>query len=389
MSLLLFCGLFAYLYISSSVFFDIVHFLTHQWSTSRYKALRWVAQCHKYHHLYYNRALNFNPKYWWQNAFIALPFEMICLCAGSLLGWLFLQLLTHQSSLDTLSSAPLLTILTIHIVRTLAVICMSGRDSNHVIYKTVPKDNSWLFVDPEFHALHHVHPDRYMGSVVKLFDWVAGTAYSVRGKRVVITGGSGAFGTAITRRLQAEGVRDITPLKFGKDWTHDDFTKVGAVFDNTQPDILILAHGTKDEDAMDANCNDTIRLIHLFLNHEQKISQRSAKKTLPEIWYVGSEIELHPAFDDPTMQRYLDSKRAFLPYARALYDDSRVLYRHIVPAAFQSPMGKAIVSADWAAGVMMWWIRRGTRYVPVTYTGMAYLNFLKFYCWQHSDGMTK
>lgn len=26
----------------------------------------------------------------------------------------------------------------------------------------------------------------------------------------------------------------------------------------------------------------------------------------------------------------------------------------------------------------MWWIRRGSKYVPVTYTGFAYLNFFKF-----------
>lgn len=41
-------------------------------------------------------------------------------------------------------------------------------------------------------------------------------------------------------------------------------------------------------------------------------------------------------------------------------------------------MGPAIVSADWAARWTMWWIRRGSKYVPVTYTGFAYLNFFKF-----------
>ncbi|RDW64355.1 uncharacterized protein DSM5745_09766 [Aspergillus mulundensis] len=308
---------------------------------------------------------------------------MVCLHTGSILGWLFFLLLARQTSLDSQSVTPLSVILAMHIIRMLVVICMSGRDSNHISYKTVPKDTSWLFVGPEFHALHHVHPDRYMGSVVKFFDWIAGTAYSLRGKNVVITGASGAFGSAIIRRLQAEGVRDITALKFGTHWTHDDFSRVGNVLSQVQPDILILAHGTKGEDAMGANCNDTIRLIQLSLSHKQNVRQKNenAKKTLPEIWYVGSEIELHPAFGNPEMQRYLASKRAFLPYARALYDDSRVVYRHIVPAAFQSRMGRAIVSADWAAGVMMWWIRRGARYVPVTYTGMAYLNFLKFYFW--------
>ncbi|RHZ52831.1 uncharacterized protein CDV56_104733 [Aspergillus thermomutatus] len=258
---------------------------------------------------------------------------------------------------------------------------MNGRDSNHVSYKTVPKDPHWLFVGPQFHALHHVHPDRYMSSVVKLFDWVAGTAYSLRNKNVAITGGSGAFGSAIKRRLQCEEVRNIYTLKFGTHWTHENFSHVGQALD--EADILILAHGTKGKDAMDANCNSTVRLIQLYM--ERRVGREDRDKIIPEIWYVGSEIELHPAFGIPGMQRYSTSKRAFLPYARALYDDPRIVYRHIVPAAFQSPMGKAIVSPEWAAGVMMWWIRRGARYVPVTYTGIAYLNFFKFTYWVRPD----
>ncbi|KAL4982021.1 hypothetical protein BDW68DRAFT_195804 [Aspergillus falconensis] len=376
MSLLFSCFLFAYFYISSSLFFDIVHFLLHQWSTSKFKALRWLAQCHQFHHLYYNRSLNFNSRYRRQNAWIALPLEAVCLCIGGLLGWFFLLQLAIIEQKDA-QLTPLMTVLAVHLIRTSVVIYMSGQDSNHVVYKTVPEDPSWLFVGPQFHALHHVHPDRYMGSVVKIFDWVAGTAYSLRNKNVVITGGSGAFGSAIVRRLQSEGVRNIHRLKFGEHWTHDDFSRVGSVFDELEPDILILAHGTKGKDAMEANCTSTIRLIQLYLERQVGRDGAGAIKTLPEIWYVGSEVELHPAFGGAEMHRYLASKRAFLPSARALYDDPRVLYRHIVPAAFQSPMGKAVVSADWAAGVMMWWIRRGARYVPVTYTGFAYLNFFK------------
>ncbi|KAL4738224.1 hypothetical protein BDV11DRAFT_206139 [Aspergillus similis] len=379
MPLLFSCFLLVYLYITSSLFFDIAHFLLHQWSTSQYEALRWLSRCHQFHHLYYNRSLNFNPRYRWQNAWFALPLEAVCLCIGGLLGWFFLFQLAMVKQKD-LRHAPLIVVLAVHLIRTSVVIYMSGQDSNHVVYKTVPKDASWLFVGPQFHALHHVHPDRYMGSVVKFFDWVAGTAYSLHNKSVVITGGSGAFGTAITRRLRSEGVRNVYPLKFGEHWTHGDFSRVGPVFDHLEPDILILAHGTKGEDAMDANCNSTMRIIQLYLERRAGRNTASATKTLPEIWYVGSEIELHPAFGGAEMHRYLDSKRAFLPYARALYDDARVLYRHIVPAGFQSQMGRAIVSADWAAGVMMWWIRRGARYVPVTYTGLAYLNFVKILC---------
>jgi NAD(P)-dependent dehydrogenase (short-subunit alcohol dehydrogenase family) len=254
---------------------------------------------------------------------------------------------------------------------------MNGRDSNHIEYKTVPKDPNWLFVGPQFHALHHVYPDRYMSSVVKIFDWVAGTAYSLRNKNIAITGGSGAFGSAIQRQLRAEGVRNIYMLKFGTHWTHHDFSHAGPALDKA--DILILAHGTKGKDAMDSNCNSAIRLVQLYL--ERRVGREECKNTMPEIWYIGSEIELHPAFGASDMQRYSASKRAFLPYARALYDHPNIIYRHIVPAAFNSPMGKAFASPEWAASVMMWWIRRGARYIPVTYTGIAYLNYVKFIGW--------
>jgi NAD(P)-dependent dehydrogenase (short-subunit alcohol dehydrogenase family) len=377
---LFFCALFAYLYISSSVFFDIVHYFFHQWSTSQWKALQWLSRCHQYHHLYYNRSLTFNRRYQLQNAWIALPLEMACLVIGGLLGWSLLHLMTPNAK--DLDRTPLIVVLAVHLVRTLVVICMSGRDSNHIAYKTVPKDPHWLFVGPQFHALHHLDPDRYMSSVVKLFDWAAGTAYTLRNKNVAITGGSGAFGTAIQQQLRSEGVRHIRALKFGTHWTHHDFSRVGSALD--EADILILAHGTKGPDAMEANCGSTIRLIELFMERRGRRQGRTAK-TLPEIWYVGSESELHPAFGGPAMRRYAASKRAFVPYARALYDHPQIVYRHIVPAAFDSPMGKAVVSAEWAASVAMWWIRRGACYVPVSYTGIAYLNFLKFVCWVRPD----
>lgn len=141
-------------------------------------------------------------------------------------------------------------------------------------------------------------------------------------------------------------------------------------------DVLILAHGSKGQDALQANCESVVRLVSLFKQHRQcKLSQ---KILLPEVWYIGSEIELHPSWGVYSLQVYLHSKRSFLPHARRLYNDSSIVYRHIVPAAFHSATGPLIFSATWAAWTTMWWIRRGARYVPVTYIGIVYLNYFKF-----------
>ena len=59
--------------------------------------------------------------------------------------------------------------------------------------------------------------------------------------------------------------------------------------------------------------------------------------------------------------------------------DGDVLYRHIVPSAFRSRMGGGLMSGRTAAAIALWLIRRGFRYVPVTYTGIAFLNFVPFF----------
>ncbi|KAJ5499095.1 hypothetical protein N7453_008146 [Penicillium expansum] len=319
--------------------------------------------------------MNFDDKYLWQNLAQALPLELGLQLFGTALGYVFAILVT-PIDVVWITRSHLWSVIGIQILRTSIVMLASGRDSNHLVYKTAPKDPNWIFAGPEFHALHHVYPDRYMGSFIKLFDWVWGTAYSVRGKRFVITGGSGAFGQAIVAELQQEGVQSIRSLKFGVDWDHQHFEK--AIEALSACDVLILAHGTKGQDAVESSCNSAVQLVQLL---KQNRPFNKTSPTLPEVWYVGSEIEFHPAFGNTELQRYSESKRRFLPHARSFFDDPDIIYRHIVTPAFQSPMGPAILSAGWAARCTMCWIRRGARYIPVTYTGFAYLNYFKFMCW--------
>lgn len=361
-----------YLFCTGSLFFDVVHYMLHRPNTSSHPLLRRLARIHRFHHLYFTRHMNFDDKYLWQNLVQALPLELGLQIFGTALGYV-LAIWATPTGLVWITQSHLWSMISIQITRTTVVILANGRDSNHLVYKTAPKDPNWIFAGPEYHALHHVYPDRYIGSFIKLFDWIWGTSYSVRGKRIVITGGNGAFGRAIVAELEEEGVQSIHSLKFGVDWDHQNFEKAIAAL--SACDILILAHGTKGQDAVESNCNSAVRLVQLF-KQNRPINETSP--TLPEVWYVGSEIEFHPAFGNKELQRYSHSKRRFLPHARSFFDDADIIYRHIVPSAFQSPMGPAILSASWAARCTMFWIRRGARYVPVTYTGFAYLNYFKF-----------
>ena len=170
----------------------------------------------------------------------------------------------------------------------------------------------------------------------------------------------GAFGAPLKALLEKEGAV-VTPL------AHADFARADAQLADAE--ILILAHGSKEADAMLANCDSFVDLIERFRAAAQ------GRLVPPEVWAVGSEIEAHPAFGAVA---YAQSKRAFARHAVACFHDDRLLYRHIVPSAFTSPMGKGLISGKTAAAWALFLIKRGVRYVPVTYTGIALINYLKF-----------
>jgi hypothetical protein len=359
-----------YLLCTGSVFFDVAHHMLHRCNKSSHLLFRRLARIHHYHHLYFTRHMNFDERYLQQNRFQALPLELALQIVGSTLGYLFASYAT-PNGLVWCTRNHLLSIIGFETLRTTFVILTCGRDSNHLIYKTAPKDTNWILVGPEFHALHHVYPDRYMSSFIKFFDWVWGTAYSFRRKRFTVTEG-GAFVQGIIKGLESEeGVACIRKLTIGTDSDHHDLL--------SDTDVLILAHGYDGKDALSSNCDSATRLVKLF---KQCGATNPACQTLPEVWYIGSEIEFHPFWRNAQPQHDSQSKqRTFLPYARSCFDDPDIIYRHIVLPSFLSSVGNAVFSADWAARCAMWWIRRGARYVPVTYTGIAWLDYFKFmYC---------
>lgn len=349
------------------------------------------------HHYYFNRKLKFNHRYRWHNICIELPLELGCQLLGTWLGWLVAKSVSWKviselsASKDergmkaqeviasaTTSKNVLYIVTAVEVIRTLVVAILSGRDSNHKTYKKVPKDPNWLVVGPEYHAHHHIYPTAYLSSTFRLLDWLLGTGHSLESRRITLTGSSGAFGKAMRMELEKEGVKEIKSLKYEIDWTYDNYDAAIAILAET--DILILAHGSKHDNPLEANCKSAIKLINLFKKHRRPGTGYNSM-LLPEVWYVGSEIEFHPSWGDSTLLAYSHSKRSFLSHARSLYDDTSINYRHIVPSAFASSMGPAIVTAGWTARRVLWWIRRGARYVPVTYTGIAYLHYFKFmYC---------
>ena len=194
---------------------------------------------------------------------------------------------------------------------------------------------------------------------------MAAVGVRFEGKRIVLTGGSGAFGAGMVDLLRERGATVDAP-HFSADWSTDDLSRFDALLPDA--DVLVLAHGAKVDGAMDANCTTFVRLIERY---------RSLHAGPVEVWAVGSEIECHPHWGNPELKVYKASKMAYARFARRYARDQSLVYRHIVPSAFTSRMGPGLISGGTAARWALGWIGLGARYVPVTYTGIALLNWFR------------
>ncbi len=347
----------ALLFVVATFVFDVIHYALHQMMDSRWPWLRRLGRLHQAHHEFCDRGLHYHDD------------KAISNLLKHVLPEYSTQMVICALALLVLEPLPVIAVMTCFTVLFVAVLFMRGIDRNHSPTRILPPAHGTLFVQPSYHGLHHAFPESYLSSYTTLFDRLMGTACQIRGRRVALTGASGAFGSAMKVLLERAGAT-VIPLKFGVDFTYDDYSRADAKL--RMADILVLAHGAKGELAMHANHDSFRALIERFkaLTNDRLLAV--------EIWGVGSEIECHPAFGIADLKSYARSKRAYAKAAARLFHDPDVLYRHVVPSAFHSPMGPGLLSGRTTARIALWMIRHGFRYVPVTYTGIALLNFIPF-----------
>jgi len=348
----------ALLLVVATFVFDCIHYVLHQFLKSRFALLRALGGLHQVHHDFYDRNLGLNDEHLRGNLVKhVLPEYTTQVCVTSV-AFLFLE------------PYPVVATLLLETGVFIATLLLDGKDPNHQALSAMRAPPHTFLVSPMYHAGHHVFPETNFGSYTSLFDCLMGTGTPLKGRRVVLTGASGAFGAPLKGLLEREGAR-VDTLKFGTDYTYSDYSRADALLRDA--DILVLAHGSKREQAMQANCDSFVALIERFR------ALAVGRKCPPEVWAVGSEIEAHPSFGNETLRIYSASKRAFAQHAWWYFRDRSLVYRHIVPSAFSSRMGPGLISGETAARIALFFIRRGFRYVPVTYTGIAFLNALKFF----------
>jgi monoglucosyldiacylglycerol epimerase len=345
------------IFMVSNLTFDTVHWLLHRWGKSRVPLLRTFARWHWVHHAFVDRRMRLHPHLAKRNIIYHLVPEYLSVMAGTL------------ACLLVFPWQPVLAVAFLRTWFSIDAIRRGGTDINHMTMERLNGQQSLIWIQPSYHAMHHVHPDNFYSSFLNVFDMVLGTSCQIRGRKIAITGASGAFGSALVRKLNRMGA-EIRTLKHGVDFAPGEPERARAVLEWAE--VLVLAHGARHVDCYNANHRTFVELIDLFTEIGR------GRLVPPEVWALGSEAELHGDLGKENLRDYVGSKRAFAAEARRYYRSRDLIYRHIVPASFRSGLGPGPMSARVAVAISLFFIRRGFRYVPVTYTTLAHWNYFRF-----------
>lgn len=344
-------------FLMGTILFDFVHFGLHQCLRSNYFFLRSIGRLHSVHHRFYSAGLKIKTEWMQANLWQHVLFEYSVQTVGIVCCYFFFNKMA------------ILLALFLETLILFYVLWCRGVDFHHKPYTVLPSYRGGPFVSAAYHAMHHFNPNHFFSGYIKVFDYLFGTGLQLTGKRIAMTGANGALGSNMKILLEKAGAT-VTTFKYGVDYNYDNYETLTTPF--AQADILFLCHGSKYEDAQQANCDSYIRMIELF----KSVHPRTM---IPiEVWAVGSEIECHPCFGIKKIKIYARSKRNFAKVAHHYFHDKDIQYRHMVHSAFISKMGPGLMSAKFAARSTLFLLKRGFKYIPVSYTGFAYLNYFRF-----------
>ncbi|MEP7239550.1 MAG: hypothetical protein ABI697_01580 [Devosia sp.] len=348
---------FGVVFAVSTFIFDAVHWALHAWRKSRFALLRTLASWHHTHHRFLDGKMQVHPELARENFWGHLLPEYLTSVAGTVPFYLFVHWV------------PVTAAVLLHTRNFISNIVTEGMDAHHMSMSRVSARQNIINVNAHYHAMHHITPENYFSSYLNVFDMLFGRSCTIRHRRFLVTGATGAFGSAMVKRLEALG-GTVEVARHGIDFSAGDMERMRDKLERA--DVLVLAHGAKTDDAWNANYVTFVQLIDMF------VTIGKARLVPPEVWGLGSEVEFHGDMGQPDLVGYSTSKRAFARRALTYRRSPDVLYRHIVPSAFTSQMGRGPMSAGFAAGWALFLIRRGFTYVPVTLTSLAVWNYFRF-----------
>jgi hypothetical protein len=256
---------------------------------------------------------------------------------------------------------------------------------------------AWL-VNKPYHWRHHFDNQKaYYSGTLTLVDKLMGTALSLKGKTVAITGASGTLGHSLLKQLHLKGAKVIALTSKKEEICLEiegkslpiktvfwQVGKEGELAEGLEEvDILIInhgfnVHGERNADAIaksyEINTFSGWRLMEIFFT-TVRTNENIARK---EIWINTSEAEVSPAFSP----LYELSKRSLGDLITLCRLDAPCVVRKLILGPFKSnlnPIG--VMSGDWVAQQIINLAQRDFRNIIVTINPLTFIAFpVKEFC---------
>ena len=248
------------------------------------------------------------------------------------------------------------------------------------------------FVNKPYHWKHHFdNQNAYYCGTFTLIDKLMGTALSLKGKTVAVTGASGTLGCLLLKHLHKAGAKVIA-LSSGNEeislnvdgeilsvktvtWQAGQEADLALLLEKI--DILVINHGINVQgsrtgeaiaNSYEINTFSAWRLMELFFL-TVRTNQNIACK---EVWINTSEAEVIPAVSP----LYELSKRALGDLVTLRRLDAPCIVRKLILGPFKSnlnPIG--IMSPDWVAQQVVKQAKADSRNIIVTINPLTFILF--------------
>ncbi|MEM9090274.1 MAG: bifunctional sterol desaturase/short chain dehydrogenase [Cyanobacteria bacterium P01_F01_bin.53] len=354
---------------------DFYHFLGHQWAP--------LQRLHSWHHRAYKR--DFTPistevyrKAQLRNDAPEASFMMVVMAA--------LAVITHIPGL-WVGAIYAAGFLLAAIARSRGL--LTTTDITHEPGPLTGIPSQWK-VNRTYHWRHHFDDtNAYYAGLFPISDQIIGTALSLKGKTVGVTGASGTLGRALIAELAKQGAKPValsTSLATSEhsdipgavrvlSWQPGEEANLRSAFNKI--DILLINHGINVmgekspraiQQSLEVNALSAWRMMEVFL---ETVDNRTGRAT-KEIWVNTSEAEVNPAFSP----LYEISKRLIGDLINLRRTDAPCVIRKLVLGPFKSnlnPVG--VMSAGAIAKGILFLAKRDIRNIIVTINPLTYLLF--------------
>ncbi|HEY9736972.1 MAG TPA: bifunctional sterol desaturase/short chain dehydrogenase [Trichocoleus sp.] len=242
-------------------------------------------------------------------------------------------------------------------------------------------------VNRTYHWRHHFDDtNAYYAGHFTITDKFMGTAVSLKGKTVAVTGAAGTLGQALMTELAQHKAKPLALTTSGNgtfpegvpvvQWTVGQEAELRDLLKKV--DILIINHGLNVhggrtpaaiEQSLEVNALSGWRLMEIFFTTVETSAERATK----EVWLNTSEAEVNPAFSP----LYEVSKRLLGDLITLRRLDAPCVVRKVILGPFKSTLNPVgIMSAKWVAWAVVALAKRDIRNIVVTINPLTYLVFL-------------